>query len=144
MSDRGGRPRRAGAASRTGAGLLAAAAALHVVWGTGSSWPAATRRGLADAVAGTEVFPDRAACFTVAAALAGAAGTVAVGPDGPAGRAARACVAGGLAVRGVAGLTGSTRLLVPWTPSPRFVALDRRLHGPLCLVIAALVATDLA
>jgi hypothetical protein len=138
-----GRSSGVGPASRAGAGLLAGAAALHVLWGAGSSWPAATRRELADMVAGTEVFPDRTACFTVAAVLAGAAGTVASGPDGPVGRAARACIAGGLAVRGVAGLTGSTRHLVPWTPSPRFVGLDRRFHGPLCLAIAVLVARDL-
>jgi hypothetical protein len=143
MTARGGGAGAPGAASLTAAGLLAGAAALHVAWGTGSSWPAATRRELADMVAGTDVFPDRSACFTVAAALSVAAGVVAVGADGPVGRAARACIAGGLAVRGVAGLTGSTRLLVPWTPSPRFVGLDRRVHGPLCLAIAALVARDL-
>jgi Protein of unknown function (DUF3995) len=144
MSAGVGRGRSVGAASWAGAGLLAGIAALHVAWGTGSRWPAATRRDLADMVAGTEVFPDRTACFTVAAVLTAAATTVAVGPDGPLGRTARGCVAGGLAVRGVAGLTGATHLLVPWTPSQRFVRLDRRFHGPLCLAIAALVARDLA
>lgn len=130
-------------ASLLGASLLAGAAALHVVWGRGSSWPAADRRALADVVAGTEEVPDARACLAVATLLAGAAGTVAARPAGPVGRTARGCIAAVLAVRGLTGLTGTTGLLVPWTPSIRFVELDRRCHGPLCLAIAALVASDL-
>ena len=94
-------------------------------------------------VVGTDEFPGKTACFTIAALLAGAAATVATEAGGPRGRAARACITGGFAVRGLAGLTGSTRWLVPWTPSTRFVHLDRRYYGPLCLTIAALVASDL-
>ncbi|WP_410905023.1 DUF3995 domain-containing protein [Puerhibacterium sp. TATVAM-FAB25] len=126
-----------------GAALIAGASALHVLWGTGSSWPARDRRELADLVAGTSEFPGSGACFTVAAVLAGAAAVVATRAGGLRGRAGRACIAGAFAVRGVAGLSGSTRSLVPWAPSDRFVDLDRRYYGPLCVAIAALVAAGL-
>jgi hypothetical protein len=131
------------ALSAIGAALIAGASALHAAWGTGSAWPATDRRELADLVAGTDEFPDRTACFVVSALLAGTAAVVATAPGGPRGRAVRACIAGGFAVRGVAGLTGSTRWLVPWTPSRRFVDLDRRYYGPLCVAIGALVAAGI-
>ena len=127
----------------TAAALIAAASAVHALWGTGSSWPTQDRRELADLVAGTDDVPDRAACFAVATVLAGAAAVVGWAPDGSGGRAGRACVGGVFALRGVAGLTGSTGRLVPWTPSRRFVERDRRYSGPLCVTIAALVAVDL-
>jgi len=131
------------ALSVTGAALIAGASAMHAVWGTGSAWPARDRRELADLVVGTQEFPDTSACFTVATLLAGAAAVVARGAGGPRGRASRACIAGVFAIRGVAGLTGSTRWLVPWTPSDRFADWDRRYYGPLCVAIAALVAGDI-
>lgn len=123
-----------------GAALLGCAAAIHVLWGTGSAWPARDRQDLADLVTGTEEFPGAAACITVAGLLAGAAALVASGAGGRPGVAARVAIAAGLAVRGVAGTVGATRVLVPWTPSDRFVRQDRRYYGPLCLLIAALVA----
>ncbi|MGY1745024.1 DUF3995 domain-containing protein [Blastococcus sp. SYSU D00695] len=131
--------RRASAPSAAAAALLGGAAVLHAVWATGSAWPARDRRRLAEHVAGTEEFPAPAACLTVAGLLAGAAAVVARRAPGPPARAARACVAGVFAVRGVAGMGGATGALVPWTPSPRFVELDRRFYGPLCATVAALV-----
>ena len=131
------------ALSGSGAALIAGAAALHALWGTGSAWPARDRRDLADAVAGTPEFPGPAACSAVAILLGGAAVVVARGARGPGGRLAVAGIAGGFAIRGVAGVTGAARWLATPAPSDRFVALDRRYYGPLCLTIAALVAADL-
>lgn len=127
----------------TATAVIGAVSCLHALWGIGSAWPARDRRELADLVAGTEELPGPGACFAVAALLAGAAAVVARAPDGAVGGAARAGVAGVFALRGVAGVTGSTGRLVPWTPSGRFVDRDRRYYGPLCLTIAAAVATDL-
>ena len=57
--------------------VLAPTAGLHAAWAAGSSWPAADRRGLADAVTGTPVMPDPPACWTVAVALTAAAAVTA-------------------------------------------------------------------
>ncbi|WP_199425329.1 DUF3995 domain-containing protein [Actinotalea solisilvae] len=128
---------------RVGSAVLAAAAALHAVWAAGSAWPARDRRELANLVAGTDEFPGPVPCIAVAGALTLAAALVTSEAGGARGRAARAALTVGFAVRGVAGAAGATRVLVPWTPSDRFVAMDRRFYGPLCLVIAALVAAGL-
>ena len=123
------------------AGVLAAVAGLHALWGAGVAWPAGDRRQLADAVAGTEEMPPPGACFAVAGALSAAAVLV-VGAGGqrrPV-RLARAGVAVGLMARGVAGVTGATGLLVPWVPSAGFQARDRRWYGPLCLGLGSAVA----
>ena len=123
--------------------LLAGIGGLHALWGTGSAWPATDRAQLADAVAGTPEVPDAAACFAVAGVL-GAAAAVVAGAGGRhrLARLARAGVAAGLLVRGLAGVSGTTRVLVPWTPSPRFQALDRRRYGPFCLALGASVAAS--
>ena len=127
-----------------GAAVLAGLAGLHALWGTGSSWPVADRSRLAEVVAGTEQVPPPAACFVVAGALATAAALVAgTGGSHPVARVGRAGVTAVLTARGLAGVTGRTRLLVPWTPSPGFVALDRRRYGPLCLALGAAAATSL-
>jgi hypothetical protein len=124
--------------------LLASASALHVAWGLGSSWPMRDRRALANEVAGSAEMPSPQACFVVGAVLAGAAAVVAgVGGDRPAARLARASVATGLIVRGLAGLTGRTGLLVSWTPSDHFSEVDRRRYGPLCLGTGAAVAASM-
>lgn len=111
----------------------------HALWGVGSSWPFADRSALADAVAGTPEPPATRECFTVAALLLVAAGLVAdVMPVGETTRRSGVLgVAVVLAGRGVAGVTGRTASIVPWTPSERFVSLDRRYYGPLCLLLAA-------
>lgn len=131
------------AAGLAGAGLLAAASVLHAGWAAGASWPARSRSELGEVVAGLEEPPGPAACLLVAGALATGAGLVATRASGHVGRTGRAGVAAVLAVKGVAGTTGRTERLVPWTPSQRFVVLDRRVYGPLCLAVAALVASDL-
>ncbi|MDT0163995.1 DUF3995 domain-containing protein [Actinotalea sp. AC32] len=127
------------ALSLTGAALIAGAAGIHVLWATGSAWPARDRRELAEVVAGADEFPGPVACVAVASLLAGAAVVVGAGDDGRVARTGRAGVAGVFAVRGLAGLAAGTGKLVPWTPSDRFVRVDRRVYSPLCLTIAALV-----
>ena len=127
------------------AGTLAALAALHAAWATGSPWPARDRRRLAQLVAGTEQMPGRAQCTAVACALVTSSALVAgLGGERSIARLARGVVCGAFLVRGGAGLTGSTQHLVSWTPGPEFVRRDRRWYGPLCLGIGVAVATSLA
>jgi hypothetical protein len=135
MNPRTPRPR---AVPLAGAAVLAGLSALHLAWAAGSAWPARSRSELSAVMAGRSEVPGPVACVVVATGLAGAAGLVGgVGGDRPLARLARAGIAAGFVVRGVAGVTGNTRLLVSWTPASRFVRLDRRYYGPLCLAIAA-------
>lgn len=119
-------------------GVLAVLAGLHMAWGAGASFPLGDRASLADTIAGTDDVPAPAECGVVAGLLGVAAALVAdIAPVAPAiRRAGVAGVAATLGLRGVAGLSGRTDLLVPRTPSARFVRLDRRYYGPLCLVLA--------
>jgi hypothetical protein len=126
-------------ASTLTAATLAGIAALHVGWGAGSSFPFSDPDALADTVAGTVAPPRAAECFGVAGLLLAAAGVV--GDVLPIPTALRRSAALGVAVvlggRGLAGVTGRTGSLVRWSPSERFVELDRRWYGPLCLLLAA-------
>lgn len=122
-----------------GSAGLFAASALHVGWGAGASWPVADRRDLARLVAGTDTPPGPRASFAVAAAL-GCAAIISARNDL---RIVRAGVGLALVGRGVAGMAGRTRWLVPWTPAPRFVELDRRLYGPVSAGLGALVLAGL-
>lgn len=126
-----------------GSGTLAALSVLHFAWAAGSTWPMRDAITLAEVAAGTKEMPGRGKCAVVGGGLASAAVLVAgAGGDRAAARAARLAIAAGFLVRGVAGVTGETVRLVPWTPGPRFVRLDRRYYGPLCLVISATAATS--
>ena len=110
---------------------------LHAAWALGAAWPAQDRQALAAAVAGTRQLPGPAACWTVSGALAVAAGvTAGAGGDRPVAVAARVGVVTALLLRAVTGVTGQTHRLVSWTPSLRFVDLDRRWYGPVCGVLA--------
>ena len=126
-------------------GALAALASLHVAWGAGASFPARDRDQLAMAVAGIDVVPPRRECWAVGGLLATAACLVLdVGSWPAAARRTGVIVAAGvLGLRGLAGLTGRTSVLVPWEPAPRFVELDRRSYGPLCMALAAGTASSL-
>jgi hypothetical protein len=127
------------AASNTTSSALAGIALLHVGWGCGASFPFHDRETLADTVAGARATPGPRDCFAVAGLLACAAGLVADAlPVGAAIRRAGVFgVALVLAGRGLAGVTGRTESLVPWTPSTHFNDLDRRYYGPLCLLLAS-------
>jgi Protein of unknown function (DUF3995) len=128
---------RARTAPLAGATVLAGLSALHLAWAAGSAWPAGDRHELARVMAGRDEVPSTAACMVVGVGLGCAAALVAgAGRDAPAARLARAGLAAGFLARGVAGLTGTTHRLVPWTPQGRFVQLDRRYYGPLCCAIA--------
>ena len=128
-------------ASPVAAAGLAAVAAVHLVWATGSSWPYADRTELAEHIAGRPDLPGPRACVMVGATLATAAAVVgAPGRHGRLGQVARLGVTSALLLRGLAGITGNTRLLVNWEPAQPFVELDRRRYGPLCLVLGALSA----
>ena len=130
-------------ATITSAGL-AVLAGLHVAWGSGSAFPASDREALADLVAGTEQVPGRSECYAVGGLLAVASSLVvdAAPLPTPLRRAGVVVAATVLAVRGVAGVSGRTSMLVPWEPSAGFVARDRRFYGPLCLALAAGTASS--
>jgi hypothetical protein len=126
------------------AGTLFALGVLHAVWATGSAWPARDRRRLANLVAGTEAMPGGVWCMAVAGGLASAGALVAgVGGERSIARVAGAVVCGAFLVRGGAGLTGTTHLLVSWRPDGEFVRRDRRWYGPLCLGNGAAIAPTL-
>jgi hypothetical protein len=124
---------------------LAAIAGVHVAWAGGSSFPFTDRDELADAVAGRESNPSPGACLAVAGLLTAASALVAGAPIAP--RAVRrlgvATVAGVLATRGLAGLSGRTDALSPGSTSVRFRRLDRMFYSPLCLALAAGAASTL-
>lgn len=123
---------------------LAGASALHALWATGSGWPAASPDELADLVVGRRPMPDPAACTTVAAALAVAAGATARATVGHPGRVTdhsrkmAAIVCSSLLVRGMGGIASDLAGTVDATPA--FRRWNRRLYNPLCLTVAFLVA----
>lgn len=120
--------------------VLATAAAAHVGWAFGRSWPAGDRDAAASMFAGADEVPGPAACLAVAGLLGTAAALAAgVGGGHPVARLGRAGVAGTLFLRGVAGLTGNTDRLVGWKLADDFKETDRRIYGPGCLVVGTLV-----
>jgi hypothetical protein len=128
-------------AAGAGTAALAGLAAAHGAWALGASWPAPDRNALAELVAGSSRMPSPTACWTVAGCLAAAAWVSAgFAGRGPLPTAAKSAVIGALAVRALAGLTGRTDLMVPWTPSPTFIARDRRILAPACAVLSGLLA----
>lgn len=130
-----------------GAGMVAAAA-LHVAWGRGSSFPAPDRATLAEAVIGAPPgapgnsgpgVPGPAACYAVAGVLS--AGAVGINARWPLRRLVALLVVAALGARGVAGLAG---VLPQDATSPTFRRWNRRLYSPLCLLLAALAAPAVA
>ena len=124
---------------------LAAIGALHGLWATGSTFPFPDEQTMADTVAGTTRAPGVPETVAVAGLLTAAAALVT--DIAPLPRTIRrlgvGVVATVLAARGALGLAGRTDVLVPWTPSDRFVELDRRYYSPLCLALAAGAAVSL-
>jgi hypothetical protein len=124
--------------------VLAAIAALHAAWGLGSHWPCESEESLVRTAGGTagatRMYPP-AACFTVAALLAG----VSVWPLFAAGLLTKAwprwltllagaAIAAVFVARGVAGYVPAWRALQSAEP---FATLDRRYYAPLCLLLGA-------
>jgi hypothetical protein len=132
-------------AERAAAGALLGIAALHVLWASGSSWPAEDREELADVMAGRVggSVPSPTACLLVATLLASASALVASRPRRlpRLRRTGTIGVAVVLGVRGACGMAGHTDLVSPGSTSPRFRRLDRRYYSPLCLALAATAAS---
>jgi hypothetical protein len=123
---------------------LLGVAALHVYWGRGGLWPAASEQELVATVIGharARRVPPPWLCMAVAAAI----GVTAVWPMllvgvEPAAPARPLVVAGGVAIllvyllRGLAGYLPVWRAMHPQEP---FASYDRRLYAPFCLQVAA-------
>jgi Protein of unknown function (DUF3995) len=125
-------------------GMLWLIAAIHVLWGTGSTWPTRDAASLARQVVGgpgIKTMPPAATCFAVAILL------IAIGcwplwrvaligspiSDGL-GFAAGIGIVVVFCARGLAPYVPAWRRLVPEEP---FATFDRHLYGPLCLLLAA-------
>ncbi|WP_377322972.1 DUF3995 domain-containing protein [Pimelobacter simplex] len=133
-------PRLAAAGRRTSGLGLAAAGALHLVWATGSPWPARSRDTLADAVTGSPAgLPPAPLTAAVGAGLlvaaAGTATTVAPRVQD----AVRGVVGTGLLARAALGGRRTTVLLGMPAPSATFVRFDARVYRPLVAVLGAAV-----
>jgi hypothetical protein len=117
-------------------------AILHVAWGFGSTWPDADSQSLARRAAGFKgisQMPRPAACFFMAAVLAFAA-LIALTAVGVLPTSyphwliltALSAIAAVFTLRGLIAYTSQWRELTPEEP---FASLDRRIYGPLCLII---------
>lgn len=123
---------------RCTAAALSAAAILHVVWATGSTFPFRTRAALNDTVIGRRVAPGPLECVAVAGLLVAAAGVVTSADrrHRPLSRSASFVVALVFAIRAAFGFGGRTSMLVPGSESPRFKRMDRRVYAPVCTALA--------
>lgn len=113
---------------------------LHAVWASGSSWPARSRRELADAVVGSAAMP--APLPTVAVSVAAISGGLVAGGalgDRPVAAAGRGAVGLALILRAAAGGELACRVLGLPAPSDRFRHLDARFYRPLCAVLGVAV-----
>lgn len=125
---------------------LAAISAMHLVWATGSAWPAKTAAQLADAVVGqaTEV-PGPIPTATVAVGAAGAS-VVASGVlgTGRTQRLALSAIGTALVFRAILGGDAALAALGLPPSSTTFRRLDRRFYRPLAglLGTAMWVASD--
>src|SRR5882724_1144628 len=119
--------------------LLAAIAAVHVMWGCGLRWPCANEEALVALVVGygRDCMPPPLYCFAAASAIFAAAVIVALlaglvrlplsqGLVSLLGFGVVAVFAG----RGIAGYLPAWRKRFPRQP---FATLDRRIYSPLCL-----------
>ena len=125
-------------------GILWAIARLHVMWGYGSSWPAASEADLARMVVGANgitKMPPRASCLAVAVLLTtlgfwplwrmGVFGSLV--PDGV-GLSAGVVAAVVFALRGIAAYLPLWRNRLSEQP---FATYDQRYYGPLCFALAS-------
>lgn len=131
------------AAALTAAGLLAGAAAPHLAWAAGATWPAADAASRDDVALppGLPLQP-RHAYGAVGLGIAAAAGhLLAQGGALPQALDARTTrritrlLSTGIAFRGLVGLTMSA----PRLGRRRYTALDVTVYSPLCLGLAVLV-----
>ncbi len=123
---------------------MGGAAALHLAWAAGSTFPFASRAELNDTVIGKQVSPGPVECIAVAAALGTAGALVARSARGRRiiDRLGAAGVAAVLGTRAAFGFAGRTSVLVPGSESPRFVRMDRFVYSPICALLAAGAVTS--
>ncbi len=120
----------------SGTGVIAVGAA-HAIWAIGSTWPARSRRELAEAVVGNpDALPGRGATAVVAA-TALTAGVVIAGAGGDRDGAVRLRRLAGAALVTRAAVGGEVALAALGLPpaKSKFVALDTRYYRPLCAVL---------
>ncbi|NEC65242.1 DUF3995 domain-containing protein [Streptomyces sp. SID9727] len=134
------------AAALTVAGVLTADGLLHVLWSTGSTWPAGDARALSYAVLGIDAPFTPPVVLPLAAVLFGGAALVTararLGRTHRLGRLFQAgtlAVACGTALRGIAGLGWAVGWGTGLDPAAgdTFQLLNRGLYTPLCLLLAA-------
>ncbi|MEV5603156.1 DUF3995 domain-containing protein [Streptomyces sp. NPDC052299] len=134
------------AAALTVAGVLTADGLLHVLWSTGSTWPAGDARALSYAVLGIDAPFTPPVVLPLAAALFGGAALVAararLGGTHRSGRLLQAgtlAVACGTALRGLVGIGWAVGLRtgLDAASGETFQLLNRVLYTPLCLLLAA-------
>ncbi|WP_329026417.1 DUF3995 domain-containing protein [Streptomyces sp. NBC_01423] len=130
------------------AAVLTADGLLHVLWSTGSTWPAGDARALSYAVLGIDAPFTPPVVLPLAAALFGGAALVTararLGRTHRLGRLLQAgtlAVACGTALRGLAGIGWAvglrTGLDAASGDTDTFQLLNRALYTPLCLLLAA-------
>jgi len=130
-------------AGSLGAATLAGAAALHGLWGAGSTWPTDSPDELADLVVGRRPMPGRAACFTVAVLLTGAAvatahATIGGGRSVRRSRTVATFASVALLARGLGGAVAEVAAI--GHPTPQFSRWNRLIYSPLCVVLGLLIA----
>lgn len=120
---------------------LTAAGALHLIWASGSSWPAKNRKQLGEAVVGSAKAMPAALPTGIVGAAALAGGAIAAGALGEGARATgfRRLMGIGLIAR--AALGGEAALTALGLPpaGERFRELDSRYYRPLFGAIGAAV-----
>lgn len=115
---------------------LTALGLLHAAWAAGSSWPAPSRRDLAEAVVGAQVPPARTPTAVVAAALLASAAAVSGVLGRPrAARGTAVLLGGAFLARAAVGGAAAATAITSTAPSARFTSLDRRVYRPLCTAI---------
>ncbi|WP_328900743.1 DUF3995 domain-containing protein [Streptomyces sp. NBC_00441] len=133
------------AAALTVAGVLTADGLLHVLWSTGSTWPAGDARALSYAVLGIDAPFTPPVVLPLAAVLFGGAALVTararLGRTHRLGRLLQAgtlAVACGTALRGLAGIGWAVGLRtgLDAASGDTFQLLNRALYTPLCLLLA--------
>ncbi len=122
--------------------ILMILAILHAAWGFGSTWPEEDSQSLARRVAGFKgirQMPRPAACFFVAAVLAFAAlialTAVHLLPTSYPHWLILTALSAIAAVFTLRGLIAYTPQWRERTPEEPFASLDRRIYGPMCLII---------
>lgn len=118
--------------------VLLAIAIAHAYWGLGGLWPERSEAELARAVIGTgqSRMPSAAACFTVAIVLLIVAAwpwLLVFWPSRSFVLTVGVAIAAVFFVRGLAAYSPRWRSHFPAEP---FATRDRRLYGPLCMVLA--------